>query len=491
MKDRRDLELVLTSDIPVLVVETMEERRIVRLFTDIGLNHAWPTYGWSATEGLRRFDLDFDAMQDTSEPEAMLRHIKGAGESGHFLLLDFHPYLDNPVIIRLIKEIAMDYENVARTLIFISHAFDIPPEIKHVSARFDLKLPNKGALKKLIRDEAARWQKIHQAKRLNIDDRAVERLSANLVGVTFEEARRLVRNAIEEDDALTHSDLPKVMKAKYALLNTDEVVAYEYDTVRFSEVAGLKNLKQWLSHRKASLLGENSRLDQPKGIMLLGVQGSGKSMAAKAVAGTFGIPLIRMDFGSLYNKYHGESEKNLRTALNRAEVMSPCVLWMDEIEKGLSQGGASEDGLSQRILGTLLTWMAEHRSRVFIVATANDIEKLPPELMRKGRLDEIFFVDLPDGTTRKEIFSIHLRRRNIAPSGFDLTMLAMISKGFTGAEIEQAIVSASYVALSNDNVLDTVFLQNEIESTRPLSILMAEKINGLRRWAKNRTVSAG
>ncbi|MDF1529318.1 MAG: AAA family ATPase, partial [Sedimenticola sp.] len=312
---------------------------------------------------------------------------------------------------------------------------------------------------------------------------------ANLAGVTATDARRLIRSAIENDGAISQDDLPGLMKTKYELINQDGVIAFEYDTASFAEVAGLTRLKEWLSHRHNSFVNPNGKVDRPKGIMLLGVQGAGKSLAAKAVAGTFNAPLLRIDFGALYNKYIGETEKNLRGALEIAESMAPCVLWMDEIEKGVSPGH-SDEGVSQRILGTLLTWMAENKSQVFIVATANDIERLPPELIRKGRLDEIFFVDLPRVEVRREIFDIHLRRRNQAPSGFDLDLLAEASAGFTGAEIEQAIVSALYAAQAQEKKLHTEHLLEEIERTSPLSVVMAEKMERLRDWATGRTVTA-
>ena len=280
------------------------------------------------------------------------------------------------------------------------------------------------------------------------------------------------------------------MKAKYELISQEGVISFEYDTAHFADVAGLSNLKEWLSQRQKSFTGKQGSLDKPKGIMLLGVQGCGKSLAAKAVAGAFGVPLLRLDFGALYNKFYGETEKNLQKSLETAEVMAPCVLWMDEIEKGIAHSD-TDDGLSQRILGSLLTWMAEHKANVFIVATSNDIKKLPPELVRKGRLDEIFFVDLPDGNTRRSLFEIHLRQRNLAPSGFDLTTLTTVSDGFSGAEIEQAIVSSLYAAHAQNASLDTQHLLEELERTRPLSIVMAEKIHYLRAWAKERTVPAG
>ena len=221
------------------------------------------------------------------------------------------------------------------------------------------------------------------------------------------------------------------------------------------------------------------------------MQGCGKSLAAKAVAGGFGVPLVRLDFGTLYNKFHGETEKNLRDALASAEQISPCVLWIDELEKGLAASGSSEDGgVSRRVLGYFLTWMAERKSRVFLVATANAVHDLPPELLRKGRFDEIFFVDLPNHAARAEIFRLHLAKREVDWEGFSLSSLADAADGFSGAEIEQAVVSALYSAHAAETAVDEARVLEEIRATRPLSVLMAEQVNGLRDWARSRTVPA-
>jgi SpoVK/Ycf46/Vps4 family AAA+-type ATPase len=223
--------------------------------------------------------------------------------------------------------------------------------------------------------------------------------------------------------------------------------------------------------------------------MLLGVQGSGKSLAAKAVAGRFGVPLLRVDFGGLYDKYYGETEKNLQRALKTADAMAPCVLWIDEIEKGIN-GGGIDDGVGQRVLGSLLTWMAERKSAVFLVATANDISRLPPELIRKGRLDEIFFVDLPRLEVREEILRIHLERRGLEPGELDLRHLASISEGFSGAGIEQVVVSAVYNAKAREAPVTQSVLVDAIEGTQPLSVVMEAEIQRLRDWARDRTVPA-
>jgi SpoVK/Ycf46/Vps4 family AAA+-type ATPase len=227
----------------------------------------------------------------------------------------------------------------------------------------------------------------------------------------------------------------------------------------------------------------------PKGILLLGVQGCGKTLAAKATAGAFGLPLLRMDFGSLYNKYHGETERNLRESLQTAEVLSPCVLWLDEIEKGLATGD-DDSGTARRVLGSLLTWMAERRTQVFLVATANEVSELPPELIRKGRFDEIFFVDLPPPPSRAEILTIHLRKRGLAPERMNLAELVTLTNGFSGAEIEQGIVSALYAAHALGQQPEHAHVAAELRKTRPLSVIMAERVSALRAWANGRTVPA-
>jgi SpoVK/Ycf46/Vps4 family AAA+-type ATPase len=419
----------------------------------------------------------------------VLRHIKLTNRAGLYLLLDFHPFLDDPLHVRLIKEIAQGYGACRRTLVFVSHALSIPPELRHLSARFDLRLPDRNRLLSMIREEAQRWQHEAAGRRFRARREAVDRLASHLLGVTESDARRLIRNAVRKDGAVTEEDVQEIGRAKYELLGSDGVIHFEHDTSSFADLAGLDNLKAWLERRRSAFLGGAPRQDPPKGIMLLGVQGGGKSLAAKAAAGRFGVPLLRVDFGSLYEKYYGETEKNLRRALRTADAMAPCVLWMDEIEKGIA-AGRSEDGVGQRVLGTLLTWMAERKSAVFIVATANDISRLPPELIRKGRLDEVFFVDLPDAVTREAIFRIHLARRGMDPAGFDLASLAAASEGFSGAGIEQAVVSAIYSAQANETPVNTDTLMGELEGTQPLSVVMEAHIGELRAWARDRTVPA-
>ncbi|WP_297892315.1 AAA family ATPase [Shewanella sp.] len=499
MQDIRDLTSVLRSNTPIVVIETYEEYRVVELLKRVANVLYQPVFTWSITQGLARVDKPMAAQKFNSEPTELLGQIKATPQQGIYVLCDFHPFvIDAPKNVRLLKEIALEYDTLQHTLVLVSHAFEIPPEIKRYCAYFHLTLPSTVQLQNLIYLEVDNIR--NQGTPLLVDDAAVVKLADNLRGVTLDDARRLVRKAIVDDGAITSSDIDAINKAKFQLLDLNGVLQFEYDTSDFSEIAGLHNLKKWLKQRSPIVAVKHDSevtntkdvptvLDIPKGILLLGVQGSGKSLAAKAVAGVWQRPLLRLDMAALYNKYIGETEKNLRNALALADMMSPCVLWIDEIEKGLS-GSSSDEGTSTRILGTLLTWMAERKSEVFVVATANDIQALPPELMRKGRMDEIFFVDLPDEAIRKAIFLIHCQRRGIDVASLDLAQLSARSHGFSGAEIEQAVIAAMYTARSVERGVDQALLLEELSKTRPLSVVMSDKINALRQWAAGRTVNA-
>lgn len=489
MNDQRDLEVMIASRFPIIAIESQEESRVLQLLQRIARGHSQALFIWSAAEGLRGWQADGGSQ--SLDPTQALRYVDATGPAGIYVLLDFHPYLANPVNVRLMKKIALDYEKTPRTLIFVSYSVPVPPELEKLTARFQLSLPDQDAIKVIIKDEVHAWESAHPGTAVKGEREAFDALLRHVAGLCAEDVRRLVRQAIADDGALTMADVDRLVSRKHELLGQNSVLSFEIDTARFADVAGLRSLKRWLEQRRDAFLGDAATLglDVPKGIMLLGVQGCGKSLAAKATAGAWSVPLMRLDFGSLYNKFLGETERNLREALKASDAMAPCVLWMDEIEKGVATSD-SDGGESSRILGALLTWMAERTSRVFIVATSNDIEALPPELVRKGRLDEIFFVDLPDEAGREEILKIHLRRRRQDPATFDLPALVNASKGFSGAEVEQAVVSALYVAHAQGEVLATTHILAELQRTRPLSVVMAERIAYLRAWAAVRTVMA-
>lgn len=494
MHDLHDLAVVIESRIPLIVVETFEEGRVVDMLDRLaeeqaGPSGAKPLFTWSVTEGFRRINANMGGSQiHAANPRDALAQVRATKVASTYILLDFHPYLEEPINVRLLKEIALRHEQVGHTVVMVSHAIDIPRELKNLTARFTLTLPDDDALEAIVREEARSWRE-HSGVAVRTDRATLGLLVQNLRGLTASDARRLARGAIFDDGAITDSDLPKVQQTKYRLLEHGGVLSFEMDTAQMADVGGLRGMKRWLSLRQGAFLGDQTGLDTPRGVMLVGVQGAGKSLAAKAVAGAWALPLLRLDFGSLFSKYHGETERNLREALRTAEVMAPCVLWCDEIEKGVATD-TSDSGTSRRVLGTLLTWMAEKSQRVFIVATANDIESLPPELVRKGRFDEIFFVDLPERDVRVDIFRIHLEKRGHEAVGFDLESLADASDGFSGAEIEQVVVSARYLAHEQEEDLADAHLHTEVECTKPLSVVMSEQIDRLRDWANDRTVPA-
>lgn len=490
---RRELETLLRSRIPLVVVETRDEPRALALLSSLAARlttaHT-PVFQWTVTDGLRRLDIDLGgAQRHNSEPAEVLKSIRATDKAGIYVLLDFHPFLADPLHVRLLKDICQNYERTARTIVLISHELSLPRELEHFAARFQLAFPGRAERQAIVEKVAGEWTKSHAGSRVRTDRKALGLLIENLGGLCTGDTERLARTAIFDDGALLANDLPALMQAKYALLNRSGVLSFEYDSAKFADLGGMAKLKEWLRQRRPAFDGSAPQLEAPKGALLLGVQGCGKSVAARAAAGIYGVPLLRLDFAALHNKYLGESERNLRETLATADIMAPCVLWIDEIEKGIATGDG-DSGTSRRVLGTFLTWMAEKKTRVFVVATANDITALPPELIRKGRFDEIFFVDLPQQAVRADILRIHSGKRSLALAEAEVEQLAQACAGFSGAEIEQAVVSALYAAHASETAVSASHVMSEIRATRPLSIVMAERIAELRAWAAERTVSA-
>lgn len=482
----RDLELLFEAAFPLISVETFEEPRFTALVESLALRHDWPLFTWTVTSGLQRRLPEPSAVPQTLRPGELLKHLSDGAGDGIYLLLDVHPYLADPALARLLKDAVQRAGR--RTIVLVGHALPLPADLKKLAAPFELAMPDEAELKEILKQEVQRLRREKPHDEPTGEKEAVELLLQQLRGLGGEDARRVIRQVLVDDGILTRADLERVYRAKRELIGREGVLSFELPKVALSDLAGLANLKRWLASRRDAFRSANGELDPPKGIMLLGVQGCGKSVAAKAVAVAWEVPLLRLDFASLYNKYLGETERNLRESLKVADAMSPCVLWVDEIEKGLATGDG-DGGESRRVLGTLLTWMAEHASRVFLVATSNDIAQLPPELVRKGRLDEIFFVDLPQAAQRQEILAIHLRRRGVpALPGQDALVNA--TEGFSGAELEQVVVAALYEAKAQEATVTAAHLENEVRRTKPLSVVMAEKIAYLRAWAQDRTVPA-
>ncbi len=491
---RRELEVLLASRFALIVIESREESRVIALVREASLKarrgRGWGVFQWTVTEGLQRIEVDLGGPQRMlADPAQLLKHLKATPMPGIYVLLDFHPYLNDPVNVRMLKDIAQGYDQVARTVVLMSYEVPLPQELETFAARLHLSLPSANERQMIVTRVAQEWSKVNPGHPALLEPDALAKLVDNLNGLSAADAERLVRQAIFDDGALTMADLDAVMAAKYQLLNRGGALTYEPDTAKFADVGGMHNLRNWLSSRKSAFDGSAPELDPPKGVLLLGVQGCGKSLAARAAAGIFGVPLVRLDFGALYSKWHGESEKNVRESLQAAEALAPCVLWIDEIEKALADG-EGDSGTSRRVLGEFLTWLAEERARIFVVATANDITSLPPELIRKGRLDEIFFVDLPDDASRAAILAIHARKRSVQLTPQEVLALAKRAAGFSGAELEQAIVAALYSSRASGHPVTAASVAQELQATRPLSVVMAEKIEALRAWAHGRTVPA-
>lgn len=484
-----DLNLLFKAAIPIISLLSRDEKHALQMLTRLALQQQLPLYVWSATEGLQvlGFGTNPDSSNATLEPEAALRHIKQSGLAGLYVLCDFHPYLQQaPLLTRLLKDIALAHETTPRTLVMLSHALQIPPELTHLSAELAASFPSDQEIMALVREEANRWSEQNAGQRVKTDKQTLQQLVSHIRGLSMAETRRLVRGAIINDGAITESDLPRVNKARFQLMDLSGVLSYEYDTEPWSSIAGMQRLQAWLQLRKKAFLDANTA-DKPRGLLLTGVQGGGKSLAAKAVAGLWQLPLLRLDIASLYNKFIGETERNLRAALQLAESMAPCVLWIDELEKAISND-ASDEGTSRRLLGALLTWLAEKKEAVFVVATSNSVRQLPPELLRKGRFDEIFFVDLPNVRARAEIFRIHLHKRECDATAIDCVALAEYADGFSGAEIEQAVIAALYQCAAAGEALATDHILQALDQTVPLSITMAENLAALHRWAAQRAV---
>lgn len=488
-----DLRLLIRSRHPIISVETSEEGRALASITRAVERLPRQCFVWNVVSGLRVAADSGVGFPRTNKPVEVFNYIATQEWPAVFVLAELCPHLKDATLQRLVKNFAENASSRHQTIMLIDTNTDLPESLSRLVVPFEFSLPNEKDLLDIVRDtfrEQARYCKIQS--RLTREQLGL--LVAVLRGLTAHEAMLAVSRVILDDDCLDAEDIPRLLTIKREMIHKGGLLEYIEPGVSLDSIAGLENLKKWIAKR-ADALTRKARefgLEPPKGILLLGVQGCGKSAACKAVAAAWSLPLLKLDPGCLYNKFVGESERNLRQAIKQAESMAPVILWIDEIEKAFASAGSelADGGLSRRMFGTLLNWLQEHASPVFCAATANDIAALPPELMRKGRFDEIFFVDLPTPAARRQIFAIHLRKRKRAPEQFDLAALAEASGGFSGAEIEQAVIAALYAAFGAGRELTQADLLDELRGTRPLSVTMAEKVARLRAWAAGRCVSA-
>lgn len=451
---------------------------------------------WTLTEGLRDALIEgTPPVQNTTDPAAALLYLAVGVQAPMLVIaMDLATHLSQDArALRAWREAVEKLRRVGGVMVMIDSTDHVPSIVAGNSTRATIPLPDDEELESVLRStlrHAARQQPVE----VEITRSELTAIIANLRGLTRRQARQVILDVVSEDRRFDSSDLAGILSAKRQLLQTSGLLEYVESPASMDHIGGLDKLKSWLAARERGF-SEKARdfgIDAPKGMLLLGIQGAGKSLCAKAVATAWKRPLLRLDPGVLYDRFVGESESRLRTALQQAEAMAPIVLWIDEIEKAFASAASqsTDGGLSQRMFGTLLTWMQEHRAPVFLVATANNIDALPPELLRKGRFDEIFFVDLPSADARRQIFEVHLRRRKRDPAAFDFLRLIKASEGYSGAEIEQGILSALHGAFSQQADIDTTRLVAALENSPPLSVTMAERIASLREWAKGRCAPA-
>ena len=435
------------------------------------------------------------AIYNTREPVQALANMESMTVEAVFILKDFHRHMDDPVVVRRLRDVGQKFSTNRRTVIITAPEITVPPELTKLVEYFDLPLPDRDRLHEIIHETFTRLSKTYTLK-LQLDAAGVDAMAVNLRGLTEEESERAISQALVTRYALCPDTITDVLEAKKQLLRHSGMLEFIDASDNMASVGGLENLKRWLGQRRGAW-EDSARafgLEPPHGMIILGVQGCGKSLCARSVAGEWKLPLVKFDTAAVYDKYIGETEKRIRKVFQVAEGLAPCVLWIDELEKVFAGSGpdsASADaGVSSRLLASFLSWMQDRKAPVFVAATCNNVTVLPPELIRKGRFDELFFVDLPNQAERKQIFSIQLAKRKRSPLDFDLDTAATAAKGYSGAEIDAAVQTALYAAYSEKKPLTTQSLLDALSQTVPLSTTRAEEITELREWASTRAVPA-
>jgi hypothetical protein len=500
MNFQSEIETLIRARYPILYIISSEEMRVQNVVTEIAKKRQKKVFEWSYSTGIVPAGSSIQSQKHrntpTKDPLAALDQVIEQVEPAIFIFKDFHPFLtkNNFAIVRKLKEIALHLKNSFKTILLISPILEIPTELEKEMTVLNYPLPAREDLSALLDKIIADVRQFKQVK-IELDDAGRERLLQAALGLTLGEAENVFAKIIVKDERLSGDDVNEVFAEKQQIIRKSGLLEYYSTDENFTNIGGLTVLKEWLDKRAIAFTTEARAfgLPAPKGILMLGVQGCGKSLCAKAVSSQWQLPLLRFDMGRMFGSLVGSSEENVRRAISVAESVAPAILWVDEIDKAFagSQGsGSSDGGTTARVFGTFLTWLSEKTVPVFVVATANDISQLPPELLRKGRLDEIFFVDLPSKPERQEIFRIHITKRGRDATQFDLEPLAEASKDFSGAEIEEAINSALYDAFYGKGELTTAHVLTALSQTVPLAKTMDEQINRLRNWAEGRARNA-
>jgi hypothetical protein len=484
-----DLEALIQSRHPIVTIDTVEEERVDNLLQSVASTLHMPLFTWTVTHGLQRVGGE-NAVYGTANPQVLVRHLATLTVRGIFHLKDLHAHLRDTTVVRGMRDTAQAFLRSGSTAVMSGESIHLPGDLASEAIPFVLHLPDRDELQQVVQQILLSLKRQHEIS-VTLGPGGMDLLLQALSGLTLNQARQAVAWAVLDDNALTAQDIPRLLRRKGEAVREDGLLEFYPPDDNTFELGGFDRLKAWLERASVGFTSEARAigLPAPRGILIVGVQGCGKSLAAKAIARAWKQPLLKLDAARLYDKFVGESEKNLRKALDFAEAIAPSILWIDEIEKGFAHGGGESDaGLSQRILGSFLTWLQERQSPVFVAATANDVLALPPELLRKGRFDEIFFVDLPQAAEREAIFRIHLALRRQDPATFDLRALTAASDGFSGAEIEQAITAGLYRALHDRQALTTEMLCEEMRGTQPLSVSRREDVERLRDMARGRFV---
>ncbi|WNG32639.1 AAA family ATPase [Archangium minus] len=488
-----ELDILIRARYPLLYLVSWEEHRVDTLLADMARAHGKVLLSWSISRGLRHLGGTRGPLlpEETRNPIDAIAAIEKLSEPALVVLKDFHPYLEEKSVVRALRELAHSLKSTFTTVILLSPTLAIPTELEKEVSVLDVPLPGFQELLNLLKEIVAVVRRGNKAT-IELSREDAEQLIKAAQGLTLSEAENAFAKAIAHDGKLSASDIRRVQDEKRQVIRKSGLLEYYPPEQDLGNVGGLSNLKVWLSRRTAAF-GERARqfgLPEPRGLLLLGVQGCGKSLTSKAIAAHWNLPLLRLDMGRIFSGLVGSSEENLRKAIRVAESIAPVVLWVDEIEKGLSgtaSSGHTDGGVTARVFGTLLTWLQEKTAPVFVVATANRIDGLPPELLRKGRFDEIFFIDLPELAERRDIFRIHLQRRKRDPAAYDLNALALLATDFSGAEIEQVVIAALYEAFGEGVELEQRHLTRAIQETFPLAVTMRDEIVRLREWARGRT----
>src|SRR6266699_5491741 len=411
-----------------------------------------------------------------------------------FLLKDFHRHMESAVVVRRLLDVGQKFSTNRRTLIHTAPSISMPPDLESLVEYVDLPLPDPQRLRQIVEETFKRLSKAHTLQ-LKLDGSGMDAMAANLRGLTEEEAERAISQILVARYALCPETIADVLEAKKEMLRHSGMLEFIDASENMASVGGVDNLKHWLAQRRGAWedAARKFGLEPPRGVIILGVQGCGKSMCARAIAGEWKLPLVKFDTAAVYEKYIGETEKRIQKVFQVAEGLAPCVLWIDELEKVFAGSGPDsvsvDAGVSSRILAAFLGWLQKRKAPASVAATCNNVTALPPELIRKGRFDELFFVDLPNQSERKQIFAIQLNRRKCNPSEFDLDRIAA-AKGYSGAEIDAAVQTALYAAYSSKQPLSMQALLDALKGTVPLSTTRAEDIQALRECARTRAVPA-